>query len=205
MRLRLRSLRSILAALAVLAQVGTGCGGEDAADPPASPAAPATPTAPTAPTEPALLGDDVPTPAGLTLAPVTLSGVTLRAPSGEGWTSEPNPMGSSYYEEASDTTVMIQIQSGVPALARGPYVEGMVGANERDAPGYAVTGRADGSIAGVPAARIDGTFDNGTAYATRDYVVFTGGNAVAIMARAPTAGADTMHAVVDAVAATVGR
>jgi hypothetical protein len=100
-------------------------------------------------------------------------------------------------------TVMVQTQPGVDPDARDENVQSFIGVNERDASNYHARPRVTGSVAGRPAARVDGEFNNGTAYVTRDYVVFARGQAIALMARAPAPNAAFVRVLIDRIAATL--
>lgn len=139
-------------------------------------------------------------------------------PPGQAWSRQPGPAGVGTIElptgggwevadgEAThadkDITVMLQGQAGIAPDQAADAVQLIVDANTRDAPKYAVASRTEGIVAGQPGARVDGSFDNGTAYVTRDYVFVGPGGMVAVMARAPTANAAEMGQVVDHIAAS---
>jgi hypothetical protein len=152
-----------------------------------------------APAAPALV-KSAPGPAGTAWkrAPTAPGIGTVELPDGGGWVSS----GSEARHEEKDITVMIQGQTGIDPEQRDEAVEMITAANTKDAPKYAVAATEKGEVMGNPGARIDGSFDNGTAYVTRDYVFISKGGMVALMARAPTAAKDEMHQIVDRMAAS---
>lgn len=185
--------------------LGAACG-RDAAGAPGTPAAStaSAPSAPAVPAEPALVGANAPAPAGITLARQSVAGLSLAVPTGGDWQATSMGMGKEFSSESTGITVMIQRQSGVPADARESYVASLVQANTRDAPHYRVVAQSTGTVAGEPAARVDGTFDNGTSFQTRDYVVFVNGSALAVMVRGGDGNLTTVQAIADAIASSVG-
>ncbi|MBN1606259.1 MAG: hypothetical protein JW940_06475 [Polyangiaceae bacterium] len=143
---------------------------------------------------PALIQGAAPGPAGFQWQRTDASGAgSVEMPTGEGWTKE----GSEAHNEKLDITAMVQVQPAVPPEARSQYLSSLIDVNKRDAPKYEVTGKAEGAVAKTVAGRVDGKFDNGTAYATRDYVLFAKGSAVALMVRGPVAKAADVQAVAD--------
>ena len=155
-----------------------------------------------APAESSLVGASVAAPAGMTLTKSTLAGGgTADLPGGTGWERSDGPP-LEVSNEAEKITVMVQYQAEVPAEARDEYVTAFIGVNTKDAPKYQVTGKTNGALPGGQAARVDGTFDNGTAFATRDYLVFAKGGVGSVMVRGPSASTDKVHALADAVASS---
>jgi hypothetical protein len=145
-------------------------------------------------TEPALIAGAAPGPAGFQWQRTDVSGAgSVEVPTGEGWTKE----GTEVHSEKLGITAMVQVQPAVPPEARGQYLSSLVDVNKRDAPKYEVTAQAEGAVAQIVAGRVDGKFDNGTAYATRDYVLFAKGSAVAVMVRGPVAKVADVQAVAD--------
>jgi hypothetical protein len=149
--------------------------------------------------EPALVAAAAPGPAGFQWQRTDASGVgSVELPTGEGWTKE----GAEAHNEKLDITTMVQVQPAVPPEARSEYLSSLIDVNKRDAPKYEVVGKSEGAVAQNVAGRVDGKFDNGTAYATRDYVLFVKGSAVAVMVRGPIAKAADVQAVADHMAAS---
>jgi hypothetical protein len=159
--------------------------------------APATAKAPAASS---LIAGPAAAPAGITLTKVTLAGIgALDLPGGDGWErSDGPPVEVSH--EATNFTVMAQYQEDIPPDAIAEYTKAFIKANTRDAPKYKVTHQTEGSVPGGPAARVDGAFDNGTAFATRDYLVFTRKGVAALMVRGPLAEVAKVNALADAIA-----
>jgi hypothetical protein len=142
-------------------------------------------------------------PAGYAWTTSTRASVaTLDVPSGTGWQSDDGAM-LEVTHEVEGLTVMVQHQAGIPAEMREEYVQSMVDANTRDAPKYEVVERRLGSMAGEPAACVDGRFDNGTRYVTRDCVLFVNDAAMAIMGRGPVERESQLKSVVDHMASSV--
>jgi hypothetical protein len=112
---------------------------------------------------------------------------------------------SQVQSPGTGVVVMLQHQIGVSAARRMQYSESFIANNLRDAPRYRVVAKALGSIGGLPAARVDGEFDNGTHFATRDYLVFPPNMVVLLMARGPVGLGGAVHSIADRVAASFVR
>lgn len=126
---------------------------------------------------------------------------SFEVPGGDGWVRQPaGPL--ELRQEERDVTLLVQHQADVAPDLRAEYLASLIDVNKRDAPKYQVRGKTEGQVAGVPAGRVDGTFDNGTKYSTRDYVVFKGGSAVVLMARGPTNREAEVRSMIDRVAAS---
>jgi hypothetical protein len=150
--------------------------------------------------EPPLISGAAPGPTGFQWQRTDASGVgSVEVPTGEGWTQE----GTEAHSEKLGITAMVQVQPAVPPEARSEYLSSLIDVNKRDAPKYEVTGKAEGAVAQTVAGRVDGKFDNGTAYATRDYVLFAKGSAVALMVRGPVAKAADVQAIADHMAVSL--
>ena len=157
-----------------------------------------------APQEPALVAADPPSPAGYTFGPSTVSGLTsTQVPTGEGWTTERMGAGAAYGNEELGVTVVLQQQANIPPEARDEYVDSFVEVNQRDAPGYAVGTRTNGTVSGHPATRVDGQFNNGQVMVPRDMVLFLRGRVVVVMVRGPEARLAEVQGVADYVASTL--
>jgi hypothetical protein len=111
---------------------------------------------------------------------------SVELPEGEGWVRGPDD-GLELINQKLDITVMITTQPDVGADSRGEYMDTFMLTNKRDVPKYEVVGRHDGLVKRLPAGRLDGRFDNGTAYVTRDYVLFARQGAFVVMVRGPLA------------------
>ena len=157
---------------------------------------------PSAAAEPGLISAAPVVPAGIVLSKSTLAGIgTMALPGGAGWERTDGPP-FELSNDATMTTVMAQFQGQVSPDTRDEYVAAFIEANTRDAPKYKVTGKANGELPGGPGARVDGTFDNGDAFATRDYLVFAKGGVAALMVRGPVADAAKVRALADAIASS---
>jgi hypothetical protein len=95
---------------------------------------------------------------------------------------------------------MIQGQADVPPAARTEYMKSLAEVNKKDAPKYQIVKQDEGQIAQKAAGRLDGKFDNGTPYATRDYVLFAKGAALALMVRGPVAREADVKSIADHIA-----
>jgi hypothetical protein len=138
-------------------------------------------------------------PAGYAWESVKLDNVgDYQLPKGEGWQRD----GLGTENETKNLTVSVQLQGGVESGARGEYMKALIDVNKRDAPKYEVVAQKEGQIAGKPAGRVDGKFDNGTAYATRDYVLFVKNVALAVMVRGPIANKADVESLADYVASS---
>lgn len=151
-------------------------------------------------TEPALIAGAAPGPAGYKWERVTRGAAgSVEVPSGEGWKKE-DGSGLEISNEQLGVTVMVQTQSGIPGEARDEYLKSFVDVNKRDAPKYAVVAQKVGQVQAQPAGLVDGKFDNGTAFATRDYVLFAKNNAFSVMVRGPVTREADVYAISDHVA-----
>lgn len=110
--------------------------------------------------------------------------------------------GNENYSKALDMTVIMQSQSGDLTEQINDYVDSYIDVNKRDAPKYEVTGKAQGEIKGVKCVRVDGKFDNGTAYVTRDYLFFTKAKVGVLMCRVAKANESKLNAYVDYIASS---
>ncbi len=153
--------------------------------------------------EPELVAGDAAGPAGMKWERVDEAGVgSVEVPSGEGWTKESGRALQVHHEQL-DITVMVQSQGGIPADARSEYLSSLIDVNKRDAPKYEVTSKAEGGVSRQVAGRVDGKFDNGTAYVTRDYALFVKDSVLMLMVRGPTAKAAEVQGIADRMAKSV--
>jgi len=143
-------------------------------------------------------------PAGITLTPTPVPFGTASIPTGDGW-GVPKDAQPMQVEGKDGTVVMFQSQDGIQPEQLDEYLTEYDKVQKRDAPKYAETARVKGTVGGEAAARVEGTFDNGTKFKTRDYVIITkGGKVVNLSGRAPVGpAADQLPALVDAIAASV--
>lgn len=135
---------------------------------------------------------DAAEPAGVTWTRVEQPFGSLELPSGKGWEIVENQL-----QGDDGTVIMMQSQDGIDADVMSEYLASYDDVQKRDAPKYAGKGSTKGTLAGAPAARVEGTFDNGTAFVTRDYLVFTKQKVVMISARTPATNAAALPGLVD--------
>ena len=153
--------------------------------------------------EPSLIAENVQAPAGVEWEDYSAqSAFTVKIPKGADWEKTESGYLTLHHKK-DDITVLIQVQGGADASMRDATTEALISLNKRDAPKYEVTEQPKGSVQSFSASRIDGKFDNGTKYVTRDYVVFVKDNAIALMARAPEDKKDQLYALVDYMASTI--
>ena len=127
---------------------------------------------------------------------------TVKIPKGVDWEKTESGYLTLHHKK-DDITILIQVQGGADASMRDATTDMLISLNKRDAPKYEVIEQPKGSVQTFLASRIDGKFDNGTKYMTRDYVIFVKDNAVALMARAPEGKKDQLYALVDYIASTI--
>lgn len=130
--------------------------------------------------------------AGMTWKRIDQPFGTFEIPSQEGWTVEDNQV-----EGPDGTVIMAQSQDGITPDLMDEYLTSYDEVQKRDAPKYAERARAKGTVAGAVAARVEGTFDNGTKFVTRDFLVFTKGKVVLLGARTPETNAAALAGVID--------
>lgn len=139
-------------------------------------------------------------PAGYTWQPASIPSVgSYELPSGGKW--QKDGLGAS--NEELDITIMVQVQGGIEPGDLSAFLKSVVDANKRDAPKYELLGQQEGQVNKIAAAKVDGKFDNGTAYATRDYILIRNHMALAVMVRGPLTRQADVQAVADRVAASV--
>lgn len=139
-------------------------------------------------------------PAGYAWQPASIPQVgAYELPSGGKW--EKSGLGAS--NDELDITIMVQVQGGIEAGDRSEFVKAVVDANKRDAPKYELLSQQEGQVNKIAAARIDGQFNNGTAYATRDYILIRNHMALAFMVRGPLGKQTEVQAVADHIAASL--
>jgi len=124
---------------------------------------------------------------------------SVEVPSGEDWVKSTSE-GLELTDDKLDITIIVGAQPDVGVDSRTEYMQSLARNNQRDAPKYQVLGRAEGQIDLHPAAVLDGTFDNGTVYVTRDYALFMKDHAVVAMVRGPVARTSEVRALADHVA-----
>lgn len=87
---------------------------------------------------------------------------------------------------------MVQNQSGDFREQIAEYIESFVEVNNRDAPKSWTRKKEEGVVNRTRAVKIDGKFDNATAYVTRDYLYFAPAKAVSIIVCVPSKNADQL-------------
>lgn len=117
---------------------------------------------------------------------------SLELPAGAGWEIVENQL-----QGDDGTVIMMQSQDGIEPDVMDEYLASYDDVQKRDAPKYAGKGTTRGAVNGAVAARVEGTFDNGTAFVTRDYLVFAKGKVVMIGSRTPTSNAAALPGIVD--------
>lgn len=157
-------------------------------------------TAASAAAEAALIAVPAAGPAGFRWERITVGSGSVEVPAGEGWKKAYNPF--QVHHDGLNFTLMIQQQAGIPSGARSDYLKSFIDVNARDAPKYTVTAQKEGLVAGNGAGVVDGKFDDGTAYTTRDYVLFVNGAAIAVMVRGPAPAEADVRSLADHVAAS---
>jgi hypothetical protein len=141
-----------------------------------------------------------PGPAGYTWDRTDIASVgSYEVPTGGKWQKE----GMGAANEELDVTLMVQVQGGIEPEDRAAYIKSLVDVNKRDAPKFEVVSEQNGQVNQVVAGRVDGKFDNGTAYATRDYVLFRNHMALAIMVRGPITKQADVQSISDHVVASL--
>ena len=103
-------------------------------------------------------------------------------------------------ESKDGTVIMLQAQDGITPDQLDEYMASYDEVQKRDAPKYGGASTTKGTLGGAVAARVDATFDNGTAFVTRDFVVFTKGKVVMLSARTPKTNAAALPGIIDHVA-----
>jgi hypothetical protein len=118
---------------------------------------------------------------------------SVELPTGEGW-SLPD---ATQAEGPDGLVIMMQAQDGITPDQVDDYLASYNDVQKRDAPKYAGKTERKGTVAGQPSARVEGTFDNGTKFITRDFLVFTKGKVVMLGARIPEEHAAKLAPVID--------
>lgn len=155
--------------------------------------------------------EDKPSGTASTSAPAKASLATAGEPSGVTWKKITQPFGTieapdgyelvdNQLEGKDGTVIMLQSQDGIAPEQIDDYLASYDEVQKRDAPKYAGVSTTKGTLGGAVAARVEGTFDNGTAFVTRDFLVFTKGKVVLLGSRTPKANAAALPGVIDHVA-----
>ncbi|HKE19206.1 MAG TPA: hypothetical protein VKB80_30230 [Kofleriaceae bacterium] len=148
-----------------------------------------------------LLSVDAKGPPGVAFKVADLPFGTIEIPDGNGWSLEQR--GPIEVNGPDGTVVMLQAQDGITVEQRDDYLASYNDVQVRDAPKYQRVAQDVGDVAGAPGARVEGKFDNGTAFVTRDYLLFKGGKVVIVGGRTPAPGAAQLAPLVDHMAASL--
>lgn len=136
---------------------------------------------------------DAAEPAGLTWKRSDVPFGSIEVPQGEGW-SMPDV---TQVEGPDGLVIMLQAQDGISPDQTDEYLASYNDVQKRDAPKYAGKGEAKGTVVSQPAVRVEGSFDNGTKFVTRDYLIFTKGKVVLLGSRIPEEHAAKLPGVID--------
>jgi hypothetical protein len=141
---------------------------------------------------------DAAEPAAVTWKRIAFPFGTVELPIDPGW----NLVGTQVQGPAGEV-IMLQSQDGIEPSQLDEYLTSYGEVQRRDAPKYEGPATAKGAVGGKVAARVEGTFDNGTKFTTRDFLIFHGGKVVALSARAPSEHAAKLAGIIDHVARTL--
>jgi len=124
---------------------------------------------------------------------------TIEIPDGMGWQESGDQV-----RHPDGTVITVQTRPGVKPARLDEYLASYDEVQRHDAPKYTARRTTKGQLAGNVAARVEGTFDNGTRLITRDYVIITNRNVVvAVSGRAPSTNGAPLVLLVDYVARSV--
>jgi hypothetical protein len=131
-------------------------------------------------------------PTGLTWKRIEVPFGSLELPVDPGW----NLVGTEVHGK-DGMVITMQEQADITPTQLDEYVASYEEVQRRDAPKYAGKAVAKGAVGGATAARVEGTFDNGEPFVTRDFLLFAKGKVVVIGARIPAAGAAALPGIID--------
>jgi hypothetical protein len=131
-------------------------------------------------------------PEGITWKRIEVPMGSLELPIDPGW----NLVGIEVHGK-DGIVITLQEQAGIAPAQLDDYLASYQEVQRRDAPKYATKAVTKGTVGGEIAARVEGTFDNGEAFVTRDFLVFAKGKVVLIGARMPTASAAVLPGIID--------
>lgn len=123
---------------------------------------------------------------------------TMPFPSGTDWQQD----GNKRYNEKLDMTIVTQSQDGSMLDMQEEYVQSYIENNFRDATNYKLGNRDKGTVNGVAANRVTGSFNNGTEYITRDYLFFTNDKSGVLQVRIAKKNEDKLQPITDYMAAS---
>ena len=124
---------------------------------------------------------------------------SFKRPAGPGWTWEAFTANN---DQANITMTFQKLADGDFRDQLKDLQQHLDEANQRDAPKFVKGEQAKLTIAGQTVLRSDATFDNGSKFATRDYIVVTDKGTVTVMTRGPLADKVTVYQLADYVVAT---
>lgn len=131
-------------------------------------------------------------PQGVTWKRIEVPFGSLELPVDPGW----NLVNGGEVQGPDGIVVVMQSQDWA-ADKMDKFLTGFTKMQAEQSPKYEGKATERGQVSGQPAARIEGAFDNGAKFVTRDYLVFTKGKVVVIGARAPEAAAARLPGLVD--------
>lgn len=124
--------------------------------------------------------NDAAAPQGYTFSQQDFEGAgTVQLPAGADWQKD----GKTLYNEKLDMTIILNSQNDDMRDMQEEYVQSYIDNNNRDAPNFKLVSRESGTVNGIMASRVIGSFNNGKEYATRDYLFFTDGKSGILQAR----------------------
>lgn len=138
---------------------------------------------------------DAAEPTGVTWKRTDVPFGSVELPGDEGW-----EVIDGQAQGPNGEVIMMQSQDGITPDEVDDYLVSYNEVQQRDAPKYARKAETKGTIGGQPGARVEGSFDNGTKFATRDFLIFTKGKVVLLSARIPEEHAAKLPPVIDHVA-----
>jgi hypothetical protein len=127
---------------------------------------------------------------------------SFKRPSGSGWQWTDN---EAHNDVANITVTFQKLADGDFRDQLDELQKGIDDANLRDAPKFEKGERAKSVVAGQTALRSDGGFDNGTKFATRDYIIVTEKGTVVAMTRGPVGSKATVNGLADYIASTYSK
>ena len=145
------------------------------------------------------LVDKVKSPDGVSFERQNFEGIgTIELPAGSDWVKD----GNTIRNEKWDCTIVTQSHSGDMLGIEKDYLDSYNDVNKRDAPKWNRGKEELGTIEGISVARVEGNFNNGTAYATRDYIFFTKNKVAMIQCRIAETNKNNLADLIDYIAAS---
>lgn len=153
--------------------------------------------APSGKSDAPLVAADLKPPAGVTFQRIERPFGSLEVPAGAGWKLAADQV------TAPDQTSITIYTANITPERLDELLDSYIEQQRHELPKYARTGHRKGTIGGDIAVRIEGSFDGGTKFITRDYLRFKFGKVVSISSRTPATNAAALPAIVDYVVASV--